>query len=136
MKSEKHFFEDLKKEKISAMSMRSSRDSFVQSRPASMMEGFRPDCELPRLSSLPPRLYTRRAHSDAAYAAPAYSQSGHDHDMGGEHYGDHYEGENGPETPMTRLQIFMSRSVAGWPLYTIIISFGQLLSAVSRSVSV
>ena len=33
---------------------------------------------------------------------------------------------------MTKLQIFMGRSVAGWPLYTIIISLGQLLSAVRR----
>jgi hypothetical protein len=34
---------------------------------------------------------------------------------------------------MTRLQRMMQRSIGTWPLYTIIISLGQLLSAVSRS---
>lgn len=33
---------------------------------------------------------------------------------------------------MTRLQRMMQRSIGTWPLYTIIISLGQLLSAVSR----
>ena len=44
VKSEKAFFEEVKKEKISAMSVR-SRDSFIHSRPQSMMDGFRPECE-------------------------------------------------------------------------------------------
>ena len=46
IKSEKAFFDEIKKEKISAMSLR-SRDSFVNSRPASVMDGFRPECEYP-----------------------------------------------------------------------------------------
>lgn len=53
--------------------------------------------------------------------------------MANDHYGggDLYEEGNASETPMTKLQIFMGRSIGGWPLYTIIISLGQLLSAVS-----
>lgn len=45
IKSEKAFFDEIKKEKISAMSIRSSRDSFIQSRAPSMIDGFRPECE-------------------------------------------------------------------------------------------
>ena len=64
IKSEKAFFEEVKREKISgalrellrgsavltaAMSIRSSRDSFMQSRAPSMVDGFRPECKfLPR----------------------------------------------------------------------------------------
>ena len=44
IKSEKAFFDEVKKEKISAMSIR-SRDSFIHSRPQSMIDGFRPECE-------------------------------------------------------------------------------------------
>ena len=51
--------------------------------------------------------------------------------MAGDGYGDMYDEGPSNEVPMTRLQIFMSRSLAGWPLYTIIIALGQLLSAVS-----
>jgi alpha-1,3-glucan synthase len=47
---------------------------------------------------------------------------------GGDMYGDE---ANPSDKAMTRLQIFMQRSIGGWPLYTIIISLGQLLSAVS-----
>lgn len=36
---------------------------------------------------------------------------------------------------MTRMQIFMNRSIGGWPLYTIIMSIGQLLSAVSLQIA-
>ena len=61
--------------------------------------------------------------------------SGHDHDMtmandgyGGEMYD---EGGNN-DARMTKLQIFMGRTLAGWPLYAIIISLGQLISAVSN----
>ncbi len=57
------------------------------------------------------------------------------HDSPGEHYGDHFgEDEHAPDVPLTRLQIFLQRSYAGWPLYTIIISAGQLLAAVSTGV--
>ena len=54
--------------------------------------------------------------------------------MANDHYGggDLFDEENSSEKNMTKLQIFMGRSLAGWPLYTIIISLGQLLSAVRR----
>jgi len=53
--------------------------------------------------------------------------------MANDHYGGEgtYEEGGGPDTRMTKLQILMGRSFAGWPLYTIVISLGQLLSAVS-----
>ena len=34
-----------------------------------------------------------------------------------------------PEVPMTRMQIFMGRMIGEWPLYSIVMSAGQLLSA-------
>ncbi len=53
--------------------------------------------------------------------------------MANDHYGgrDLYDEGNPSESKMTRLQVFMGRSFLGWPLYTVIISLGQLLSAVS-----
>lgn len=46
----------------------------------------------------------------------------HDHDQ-----------PDGP--PMTGLQIAMSRELAGWPLYTIVIALGQMLSATSFQIT-
>jgi len=37
--------------------------------------------------------------------------------------------------PMTRLQIAMSREIKGWPLYTIVIALGQMLSATSFQIT-
>jgi len=64
IKSEKAFFDEIKKEKMSsckflfqplrpalisaAMSIKSSRDSFMASRPASVVDGFRPECKSSR----------------------------------------------------------------------------------------
>ncbi|WVQ79175.1 hypothetical protein IAT38_001271 [Cryptococcus sp. DSM 104549] len=113
IKSEKAFFDEVKKDKIASMSIR-SRDSFVQStRSPSMMDGFRPESPM------------------------SYSAHGHEH---GQHEGHHdggemYDDAGPPETRMTKLQIFMGRQVGGWPLYTIIISLGQLLSATSFQLS-
>jgi alpha-1,3-glucan synthase len=46
IKSEKAFFDDVKKSKMSSMaSVKSSRDSFVQSRAPSVMDGYRPECK-------------------------------------------------------------------------------------------
>lgn len=61
------------------------------------------------------------------------SGHGHEETMANDHYGggELYEEGNGPGANLTKLQIFMGRSLTGWPLYTIIISLGQLLSAVS-----
>lgn len=110
------------------MSVRSSRDSFIASRPASMMDGFRPECEFASrcgvwLDDL----------TDRDPVAP-YSNSGHGHDgdmIDG--YGGHgeYEEANIHDKPMTKVQVLLQRSVAGWPFYSIIIALGQLLSAVS-----
>ena len=36
---------------------------------------------------------------------------------------------------MTRLQIAMSREIKGWPLYTIVIALGQMLSATSFQIT-
>jgi alpha-1,3-glucan synthase len=36
---------------------------------------------------------------------------------------------------MTRLQIFLSKDLGGWPLYTIIIAFAQMLSATSFQIT-
>jgi alpha-1,3-glucan synthase len=65
-----------------------------------------------------------------------YSMSGHeDVTMANDGYGgDMYDEGNPHDVNMTRLQIFMSRSIGGWPLYAIVISFGQLLSAVSTNI--
>lgn len=82
-------------------------------------------------SSCVPRVDSRQSSYTAPYQN---SHSGHGHDDG---YNDHYGAgdmyDDGPvnETPMTRLQVFMQRSLFGWPLYTIVIAMGQLLSAVS-----
>ncbi|KAL0581705.1 hypothetical protein V5O48_000287 [Marasmius crinis-equi] len=54
------------------------------------------------------------------------------------------DGEPGPnaaevvpeeDIPMTRLQILLSREIKGWPLYTIIIALGQMLSATSFQIT-
>lgn len=46
IKSEKAFFDDVKKSRMSSMaSVKSSRDSFVQSRAPSVMDGYRPECK-------------------------------------------------------------------------------------------
>lgn len=114
----------------------------MQSRAPSMIDGFRPECKSfppfsPRneIGSLPiffllPRVDSRQSSITAPYQ---HSHSGHGHDDG---YNDHYGGgdmyDDGPtnDAHMTKLQIFMQRSIAGWPLYTIVIALGQLLSAV------
>ncbi|ODN77465.1 hypothetical protein L202_04642 [Cryptococcus amylolentus CBS 6039] len=125
IKSEKAFFDEVKKDKIASMSIR-SRDSFIQSRTPSMIEGFRP--EFP--------------HRDSDTSAPM-SHSGHSQEDRASHYGgvpgsaghEMYEEGHPPEAHMTRLQIFVGRQIAGWPLYSIIISLGQLLSATSFQLS-
>lgn len=80
-------------------------------------------------------LLSRVDSRQSSYTAPyQHSASGHGHDDG---YVDNYGGnemyDDGPtdEARMTRLQVFMQHSIAGWPLYTIIIALGQLMSAVS-----
>jgi alpha-1,3-glucan synthase len=95
-----------------------------------MMDGYRPECKY----SFPPNSDTvltlckdERQHSVTAPYQHSYSGHGHeDHGFGGEY------DEAPMEKPLTRLEVFMQRSVFGWPFYTIIIAMGQLLSAVSH----
>jgi alpha-1,3-glucan synthase len=91
-----------------------------------MIDGYRPECQYNSFLFYSLDVLTV---SNELPTAP-YSMGTHEsppHDG----YGDHSY-DDGPSDPrMTRLQIFLQRSVGGWPLYTIIISFGQLLSAVS-----
>nr|KIR88547.1 alpha-1,3-glucan synthase [Cryptococcus tetragattii IND107] len=117
IKSEKAFFDEVKKDKIASMSIR-SRDSFVQSRAPSMIDGFRPDSPM--------------SHS--------MSHSGHGHDEMSQYGGipgghDMYDEGGHSEPRMTKLQIFMGRQIYRWPLYSIVISLGQLLSATSFQLS-
>ncbi|BEJ00050.1 hypothetical protein CcaverHIS631_0410920 [Cutaneotrichosporon cavernicola] len=108
MKSEKQFFSDMKKEKHSAMSIR-SRDSIMAGRTPSTLDGFRADSPV------------------------QYSMSGHSHPE------DFHESmmfnNDDDEKPMTRIQVFMDKQIGGWPLYAIVISLGQLLSATSFQLS-
>lgn len=48
-------------------------------------------------------------------------------------YGGHgdYEEPNIHDKPMSKVQILLQRTALGWPMYTVIIALGQLLSAVS-----
>ena len=79
-------------------------------------------------------LLTIDSSRDSSIAPYSISGHGHDDTMANDGYGGHngdmYDDNQPPQTNMTKLQIFMSRSLGGWPLYTIIISLGQLLSAV------
>lgn len=64
------------------------------------------------------------------------SHSGHGHDEMSQYGGipgghDMYDEGGHSEPRMTKLQIFMGRQIYRWPLYSIVISLGQLLSAVS-----
>ena len=107
MKSEEAFFDKVKKDKLSsAASIRSSRRDSVWGTPApSTFDHSRP-------------------------SSP----------MGASSFGG-VDGYSGPlpggndEVIMTGLQIAMSREVFGWPLYTIIIAAGQMLSATSFQIT-
>ncbi|KAL1410802.1 hypothetical protein Q8F55_001744 [Vanrija albida] len=113
MKSEKQFFNEMKKEKLMAMSVR-SRDSIHGggSSHQSTIDGFRPES--------PQGQYSLSGHS---HPEDYYSSS--------MMYDEHGE----LEKPMTRTQVLMERSIYGWPLYAIVISIGQLLSATSFQLS-
>ncbi|KAF9454524.1 glycosyltransferase family 5 protein [Macrolepiota fuliginosa MF-IS2] len=52
-----------------------------------------------------------------------------------EYDGTHHDAGQPDIVPMTRLQIAMSREVRGWPLYTIVIAAGQMLSATSFQIT-
>ena len=100
----------------------------MQSHPASMMDGYRPECK----SSFPLTIasvfsYCKDERQHSVTAPYQHSYSGHGHDD--HNFGDYDEPLT--DKPLSRLEVFMQRSIFGWPLYTIIIALGQLLSAVS-----
>jgi hypothetical protein len=97
----------------------------MASRPDSVVDGFRPECKSPR----PLRVCLDLTDVPTA----PYSLSGHGHDDSADQYGGHgdYEEPNIHDKPMTKIQILLQRSAFGWPMYTVIIALGQLLSAVS-----
>ena len=95
-----------------------------------MMDGYRPECKSPSPPYHQDCVLTcckdERQHSVTAPYQHSYSGHGHD----GENFGGEYD-EPPLDKPLSRLEVFMQRSIFGWPLYTIMIALGQLLSAVS-----
>lgn len=115
VKQEEAFFGKVRKDKLesSAASIRSSQRDSVWGTPTPSIYS-RPDCMFDFLFL--PSLFLC---SLSAPNTQIYNPSDYDgpmrHDAGP------------PEViPMTRLQISLSREIAGWPLYTIIIALGQV----------
>lgn len=106
MKSEEAFFGKVRKDKLSsAASIRSSQRDSIWGTPSPSLYS-RPDSPNPQGFSM------------AEYDGPLQ------HDAGL------------PEVvPMTRLQIALAREIGGWPLYTIIIGLGQMISATSFQIT-
>ncbi|KAF8212206.1 glycoside hydrolase family 13 and glycosyltransferase family 5 protein [Mycena galopus ATCC 62051] len=106
MKSEEAFFGQVRKEKLSsAASVKSSQRESVWGTPT-------------------PSLYSRPDSPNTQGFQMEYYEGPLHHDAGP------------PETvPMTRLQIALSREIGGWPLYTIIIGLGQMISATSFQIT-
>ncbi|KAF9053716.1 modular protein with glycoside hydrolase family 13 and glycosyltransferase family 5 domains [Hymenopellis radicata] len=79
----------------------------------------------------------RSSQRDSVWGTPSpsiYSRPGYVHSDGYE--GSLHHDAGPPEiVPMTGLQIAMSREIAGWPLYTIVIALGQMLSATSFQIT-
>lgn len=100
MKSEEAFFDKVKKDKLSsAASIRSSQRDSVWGTPAPSMDD-----------------HSRPSSPSGQSFAPST-------------FGGDYNGalQNGNDVVvMTGLQIALSREIAGWPLYTIIIALGQV----------
>ena len=116
VKSEEAYFGKARKDKLSiAASIRSSqRDSIWGSTSPSLYS--RPDCGSflsLSLINVSPRLYlpapTTNMHASSDSEGPLQQ-----------------EANQPPPAPMTGLQIFMSREVFGWPIYTIVIAIGQV----------
>ncbi|KAG6900861.1 hypothetical protein C0993_009979 [Termitomyces sp. T159_Od127] len=106
VKSEEAFFGRVRKERLSsAASLRSSHRDSFGGTPASS-------------------LYSRPESPHS----PGNSSSDHDSPQ-------RHDAAVPDVVPMTRLQIFMSREIGGWPLYTIVIGLGQMLSATSFQIT-
>ncbi|KAJ7219301.1 modular protein with glycoside hydrolase family 13 and glycosyltransferase family 5 domains, partial [Mycena pura] len=106
MKSEEAFFGKVRKDKLSsAASIISSKRDSVWGTPS-------------------PSIYSRPGSPNhQAFALGEYDGPLH-HDAGP------------PDSvPMTRLQITLAREIGGWPLYTIIIALGQMISATSFQIT-
>jgi len=123
IKREEAFFDKVRKEKLSsAASIRSGardRDS-VWGTPSSPSLYNGMDCE-----------YLSFSECSLAKRFPAPNVSGSFH--ADYSTSDFHEGP--PAAPMTGLQIAMAREVGGWPLYTIVIALGQMLSATSFQIT-
>ncbi|KAI0341602.1 glycoside hydrolase family 13 and glycosyltransferase family 5 domain-containing protein [Trametopsis cervina] len=105
-KSEEAFFDKVKKDKLSsAASIRSSQRESIWGAPSSF-DHSRP--QSPSTSAFAPGM--------DGYSGPLPN-------------------DTGEVVVMTRLQIAMSRELGGWPLYTIIIAAGQMLSATSFQIT-
>ncbi|KAJ7285792.1 modular protein with glycoside hydrolase family 13 and glycosyltransferase family 5 domains [Mycena rebaudengoi] len=109
MKSEEAFFGKVRKDKLSgAASIRSSQRESVWGTPA------------PSLYSRPSSPNNQR-FSISDYEGPMQN--------------DHQDAGLPEVVPMTRLQIAMAREIGGWPIYTIIIGLGQMISATSFQIT-
>ncbi|KAI0703620.1 glycoside hydrolase family 13 and glycosyltransferase family 5 protein [Cytidiella melzeri] len=105
-KSEEAFFDKVKKDKLSsAASVRSSQRDSVWGTPSSF-DHSRP--QSPSNSAFTPNI--------DGYSGPLVN-------------------ETSEVVVMTGIQIAMSREIGGWPLYTIIIAAGQMLSATSFQIT-
>ncbi|KAG6879976.1 hypothetical protein C0992_008569 [Termitomyces sp. T32_za158] len=83
----------------------------------------------------------RSSHRDSVWGTPASSlysrpESPNTQGHSSSDDGSHRHDAAVPEVvPMTRLQITMAREIGGWPLYTIVIGLGQMLSATSFQIT-
>ena len=113
-KSEEAFFDKVKEDKrTSASSLRSQRDSYYHTNASrTSFYSTRPDCEYPNLL-----VVIRLAH--VFVPAPSFGD-----EMGMVGNG----GDPGGATLVipSRLQVFLSRELFGWPLYGLILAFGQV----------
>ncbi|CAA7271667.1 unnamed protein product [Cyclocybe aegerita] len=106
VKSEEAFFGKVRKDKLSsAASIRSAQRDSVWGTPS-------------------PSLYSRPDSPNMQ----SFGQNDYDGPL-------HQEANQPPAAPMTGLQIAMSREIGGWPLYTIVIAMGQMLSATSFQIT-
>jgi alpha-1,3-glucan synthase len=113
IKSEEAYFGKVRRDKLdSAASIRSSNRDSIWGTPAPSLYS-RPDCMF-FFSSDDDGLY--QACLSVAPNMQAYPGAGYDGAL-----------PNGPDVVvMSGLQIFMSREIGGWPLYTIVIGLGQV----------
>ncbi|OCB86737.1 modular protein [Sanghuangporus baumii] len=113
-KSEEAFFNKVRKDKISsAVSIRSSARESVWGTD-SMYDSSRPHSPSD-FSVAPSSAHFNNGFSTEEYSGPIPNEKG--------------------EVVMTRMQIALARTIGDWPLYTIIIAAGQMLSATSFQIT-